>query len=189
MIDLCLATNPISISRIAPYPFYCIDMKQRRPITPEVALIKLETLCARLEHSTGELIQKLRNWGISSSDSEEIIKSLTRDKFVDDRRFASAFARDRLLYSGYGRRRIAMALAQKKVSADIIKEVLVEVLDPEEYFSRLQQIIETKALKMEEVDSWESRNKLYRWAVGRGFESDIVVSALKKVLLRLKSSD
>lgn len=164
-------------------------MKQRRPVTPESALIKLETLCARSEHCTGELLQKLRNWGITPADSDRILKSLRDNRFVDDRRFARAFVRDRLEYSGYGRRRISMALAQKRVAPDIIKEAMAEGIDDETYASRLQQLLHAKASRMDEVQSWESRNKLYRWAIGRGFESDVTVAALKKALAQLKDEE
>lgn len=164
-------------------------MKQRRPVTPESAQIRLETLCARSEHCSGELLQKLRAWGVSPSDSERILQSLRDGRFVDDRRFASAFVRDRLMYSGYGRRRIALALAQKRVDSAIIREALAEGIDSEAYATRLEQLLEIRATRMDETESWESRNKLYKWAVGRGFESDVVVAALKKALSRLKERE
>ena len=56
----------------------------RKPITPQQAMIRLETLCASSEQCTYELRQKLFRWGVGSSDSEKIIESLQRRKFVND---------------------------------------------------------------------------------------------------------
>ena len=53
-------------------------MIQRKPLAPEKALIRLEELCARSEHCTYELEQKLRTWGIVKDDAEAIIYSLQR---------------------------------------------------------------------------------------------------------------
>ena len=160
-------------------------MKQRRPITPEAALIRLETLCSRSERSVGELQAKLRTMGINPSDAVSIIASLKKRRFVDDRRFAPLFAQDKLVYGGYGRYRIKLALINKGVAPDIIAEA-IDALDPEIYSFRLDELVERKARQLPETETYESRNKLYRYAASRGFESDAVVASMKRVLSRLK---
>lgn len=116
-------------------------MIQRKPLAPEKALIRLEELCARSEHCTYELEQKLRNWGIVKDDAEAIIYSLQRRRFVDDARFAASFVRDRYRYGRYGRIRIRMLLRTKRIDSDVIEEALEEI-DDDEYAAILAKLIE-----------------------------------------------
>lgn len=144
----------------------------------------METLCSHSERSEGEIRVKLRNLGLSSAQAESIVKSLVDRRFIDDRRFAGVFARNKLIYSGYGRYRINLALRAKGVAPDIIAEAL-DALDSEAYTNKLDEIIERKARSMSETSGYESRNKIYRYAASRGFESDLIIAALKRVLRRL----
>ena len=93
---------------------------QRKPLSPEMALSRLATLCARAERCRSELEQKLRLWGIGAADSERILSRLEKERYFDDRRFAAAFTRDKALYSHWGRRKIEAALRLKRIEpADI----------------------------------------------------------------------
>lgn len=150
---------------------------QRRPITPENAIVRLETLCARAEHCTYELMTKLRGWGITGSDAEKIIDRLIDNRFVDDLRFAQSFVRDRYRFSGYGRRKIAMALAAKRIPRDTIDEALEEI-DEDVYFDNLRHIVERKASSLD-LSCFEDRNKLYRYVISRGYESSLASRAIK----------
>lgn len=140
--------------------------------------MRAEELCARAEHSSGEIRQKLYRWGVGEDDRDAIIESLERRRFVDDARFAAAFVRDRVEYAGWGRHKIALALYQKRVDRDIIDAALDEV-DMEHYRERLQELMERKCRSMAAPESYESRTKLYRWAVSRGFEPELVAAAIR----------
>ncbi|MDE5967826.1 MAG: RecX family transcriptional regulator, partial [Muribaculaceae bacterium] len=56
------------------------------------------------------------------------------------------------------------------------------------YNNKLEEIIERKARSLPETSDYESRNKIYRYAASRGFESDLIIAALKRVLRRLNST-
>lgn len=157
-------------------------MKTTTPITHEKALERLETLCSRSERCTYELRQKLRTWGVAPSVWEKIIGRLIETRFVDDDRFARMFARDRIVNRGYGRRRVNLLLMQKRIDEPMRRRAIDEAVDDETYESVLAKLLTSRAQRADEIDSWESRNKLYRWAVGRGFESDLVVAVLRRVL-------
>lgn len=150
---------------------------QRKPITAQNALVRLESLCARAEHCSYELLTKLRNWGISGSDAEKIINHLIDNRFLDDQRFANSFVRDRYRFSGYGRRKIALALAAKRVPRDIITNALDEI-DEDIYFDNLRHLIGRKASALD-LSLFDDRNKLYRYGLTRGYESALVAKAIK----------
>lgn len=155
-------------------------------LTPEQALSRLEGICSRSEHCTHELLTKLRSWGIASDDSARIIDSLRENRYVDDTRFARAFARDRIEYSGYGHRRVAMSLAQKRIPSDIIRVAIEEAVEPDRYTEIADRVLMRYARRLEELESWESRNKLYRHGCSRGFESEVVKQSMRRVILMLR---
>lgn len=148
-------------------------------LTPEDAMARAEALCARAEHCSGEIAQKLYRWGITSSDSERIIDSLIDRRFIDDRRFAAAFVRDKVEYAAWGRRKIALALAAKRLDRDIVAEAL-EGIDPEVYAARLAKVLDSKRRSLPEPDTTDGRARLFRHAVARGFEPSLVADMLRR---------
>lgn len=155
-------------------------MIQRRPITAEVAYTRLEALCNRAEHSSGELRKRLRTWGIAPSVAERIIERLQANRLLDDARFARMFVREKIEYCGWGRRKIAVALYTKGVDRDTAAEALDDI-DLESYDRHLLSIVGRKLRSLPEPNSYESRTKAFRFAVGRGFEPDRVIKALESL--------
>lgn len=153
-------------------------MKPRRPATLQQAMARMEELCARAEHSTGEIMQKLLRMGISPADAGRIVQSMTERRFIDDSRFALAFARDKMEYSRWGKRKIALALYQKHVARELIDDAL-DNLDEDRYRTILAELIQAKKRTIAEADTYEGRTKLYRFAASRGFEPDLIAEALR----------
>lgn len=148
-------------------------MIQRKPVTPERALVRAEELCVKAERSSGEIQKKLRQWGIPADEAAKIIASLIERRFIDDRRFCEAFVRDKVNFARWGRRKIAMALYEKGVSRSIYAEVL-DAIDMERYEEGLRHIMEVKRRSIAEPESFEGRTKLFRFAASRGFESELI---------------
>ena len=152
--------------------------RSRKILTPEAALVRAEELCARAEHSSREIKDKFIKWGISPSAAEGLVDSLVDRRFIDDARFASTYAHDKMEYSRWGRRKIAMGLYQKGISRELISEAL-DTLDPESYERRLHETLRAKRRNMADADTYEGRTRLFRHAVSRGFEPDLVIKAIK----------
>lgn len=152
---------------------------QRKPLTAENAQIRLESLCARSEHCSYEIMTKLKGWGIPGDEAEKILKSLIANRFVDDLRFAKSFVRDRYRFSGYGRRKIALGLMAKRIPRDIIDEALDEI-DDDIYFENAMHMAARKAKELD-LSAYEDRNKLYRHLLSRGYESSIAAKAIKSI--------
>jgi len=97
-------------------------------------------MCARSEHCEWELKEKLKRWMISSADAEEILMVLRKGRFYDDRRFASAYVRDKMLYNRWGRRKIVYGLMAKRIPRELIGEALDEI-DEEMYRNVLLEFL------------------------------------------------
>lgn len=154
-------------------------MIQRKIIGPDAALARLEDLCARAEHCESELSDKLRRWGVGAADSARIIASLRQRRYVDDARFARAYVRDKYRFARWGRAKIRLGLVAKRIARDTIAEALDEIED-DTYIGNLRHIIAAKRRALgEEAESYEGRTKIYRFALGRGYESALIARLLK----------
>ena len=65
--------------------------------------------------------QKLSRWGIGEPDARTIVERLVQERFIDEERYAIAFAKDKFRFSGWGRIKIRYALQQKRIgNSDIV---------------------------------------------------------------------
>ncbi len=62
----------------------------------EQALSSLMRLCARAEKSSGDVMRLMARWGVDSSQRDNILQRLLAEKFIDDRRFAAAYVREKI---------------------------------------------------------------------------------------------
>lgn len=157
-------------------------IRSKKTVSPQNALSRLEDLCARSEQCSGEARKKLYNWGISPGDAERIVCSLIERRFIDDSRYCKAFVRDKLYFARWGRRKIMLALIQKRVDRDLASEALSEI-DEDDYIDILKKIVLAKAKTIKDVDTYDGRTRLFRFAVSRGFEPDLVSRVIREIRL------
>jgi regulatory protein len=145
-------------------------MKQK---TEQEAYLTLAALCAQAEHCQWEMVEKMRKWEIPEEAQARIMERLVKERYVDDERFARAFAKDKVRYNKWGRRKVEQALWQKHIDEDIRKNVLNEI-DDEEYLSVLRPLLKQKRKSTKAQNDYELNQKLMRFALGRGFTFDII---------------
>ena len=152
-------------------------LQKKKPITEQEALQKLSALCARAEHSSGEMLEKMRRWQLSEDARERVLDRLIDEKFVDDERFARLFVREKIRFDRWGRRKIEQALYQKGVASDISRRVLDEV-DDEAYVAELKKLIAAKRRSVQAESDYEMRAKLTKYALGRGFSYEVILRCI-----------
>lgn len=145
-------------------------MKQK---TEQEAYLTLAALCAQAEHCQWEMVEKMRKWEIPEEAQARIMERLVKERYVDDERFARAFAKDKVRYNKWGRRKVEQALWQKHIDENIRKNVLNEI-DDEEYLSVLRPLLKQKRKSIKAQNDYELNQKLMRFALGRGFTFDII---------------
>lgn len=155
-------------------------MIQRRPLTFKEALARAEDMCNRAERCTDEVRRKLLRLGVSAADTEAVIERLTAARYIDDARFARLYARDRVEYAGWGRRKIAAALAVRRIPRQAINEAL-DALDQEIYLARLRDIVARRRRSLPDADTYEGRTRIFRHAASRGFEPQLIIDAINSL--------
>lgn len=152
-----------------------------RILTPEMAMSRLAASCARTETCTADAMARLKRWGITPSAASAIIGRLTDESYISDSRYAQAYVRDKYRFAGWGRRKIALGLAAKRIARDIAAEALDEAVDSDEYLAKLTAVVRAKARTMprELHNTYEGRAKLFAFAAGRGFESSLITAVIR----------
>lgn len=139
----------------------------------------MEALCARSEQCSFDIETKLRRTGLSYGQCIEIIESLQKRRFIDDRRFATAFVNDKYRFARWGKRKIKLALAQKRITGDIASEA-IESIDMTQYIEILRELMKSKSRSINEGNTFEGRTKLFRFAASRGFEPDLISNIIRE---------
>ena len=154
------------------------EAPKRKPLSPEKAHAKAESYCAYQERSQQEVRDKLYDWGLYSTQVEQLISTLIQDNFLNEERFALAFAQGKLRIKGWGRIKIKQALKFKRVPDKLIQKALKN-LDYDEYEQKLIAVFQKKDRLLTEKDAFKRRYKLQQYLLGRGFESDLIYEVMK----------
>jgi len=153
--------------------------RAKKNMTVVEALEKTESMCCAAEYCSDDIYKKLDRWGFTSADASKIVGHLHKKKFVDDKRFAISFVRDKYRFSHWGVRKIKLALYRKHLNDSIISEAISNGIDSEEYYSVLISVLRSKSRTLSEGNTYEGRTKLYRFAASRGFEPDLIGKAIR----------
>ena len=154
-----------------------VSGQPRQKLTPPQARSKAEAYCAYQERSQQEVRDKLYHWGLHREDVEEVIATLITDGFLNEERFAMAYASGKFRMNGWGRYKIKQGLTQKAVSAPIIRAAL-RSLDEQEYRDKLLSLLAAKARLEKEQHPYKRKNKLVRYMLGKGYESELILELL-----------
>ncbi|MBR6592918.1 MAG: RecX family transcriptional regulator [Prevotella sp.] len=149
-------------------------MKQ---ISEEDALLRLTSLCSTAEHCSHEMIEKMQRWQLANDAQARIIEYLVKEKYIDDERYARFFAKDKIRYNKWGRRKVEQAMWLKHIDGDIQRDVFDDI-DDEEYIAVLRPLLKTKRKSVKASSDYEMNMKLIRFAMGRGFTMDIIRQCL-----------
>jgi regulatory protein len=141
--------------------------------TLQQARLKAEKYCAYQERSQLEVKNKLLGMGLNISETNEILVDLVRDNFINEERFAYAFARGKLKIKKWGNRKITIALKNKGITENLIQKVIKDI-DPAQYIVELRYTIEKKSRLIKEKDPWKKSGKLKQYLIGKGFEPELV---------------
>ena len=156
--------------------------RERKTKTAQQALQSLMRLCARSEKSTGDALRLMRTWGVPEAEQRGVLDRLLADRYIDNRRYAEAYTREKSQLAGWGERKIAMQLRLKGVERETISTVLAELVADDSRAERLRDKLERKLRTTKAASDYELRGKLLRYALGLGYDYDVAVETVNKVV-------
>lgn len=148
-------------------------------LTKEQALQKLRHFCGYQERCHSEVKEKLYNLGVFKKDHDEIVAALIEEKYLNEERFAIAFAGGKFRLKQWGRVKIEYELKQKQVSSYSIKKALKQI-DEEVYLRVLNKLAEEKYVALKDEQFLVRKKKTMNYLAGKGFEMELVREVVEK---------
>lgn len=155
--------------------------RERKTKTAQQALQSLMRLCSRSEKSTGDALRLMRTWGVPEAEQRGVLDKLIADRYIDNRRYAEAYTREKSQLAGWGERKIAMQLRLKGVERETISAVLAEFMANDSMAERLHEKLSKKLRTIKAANDYELRGKLLRYALGLGYDYDMAAEAVERV--------
>ncbi|MBA2422180.1 MAG: RecX family transcriptional regulator [Chitinophagales bacterium] len=148
-------------------------------LTSLQALERLKKYCAYQERSQHEVRHKLLKLGQYGNDLENIIVKLIEDGFVNEERYAMAFARGKYRMKSWGRNKIIQQLKWKGISDYCVNKAMLQIgLD--DYMLTLIKTLKKKAATLKDVSSFAQKQKLSSFLIRKGYEPEIVWEAVNE---------
>ena len=148
--------------------------------TVEEAKRKIERYCVYQERCHQEIEKKLREMRMIPQAIDEIFGHLIQHNFLNETRFAQAFARGKFRIKKWGKSRITRELKMRKISAYNMKLALKEIED-KEYYTTFDALAEKRLLQMEGVTNIsKKRKKIADYLLYRGWESAMIYEFLNE---------
>lgn len=129
------------------------------------------------ERSHFDTRQKLAGWGVYRDEQEQIIAELIGENFLNEERFARAFASGKFKIKKWGWKKIENQLRRKAVSKYSIARAKEEI-DQTEYLETLAELIEKKEPLIRADTDWERRQKVIRYALAKGYSTADIFKVL-----------
>ena len=138
-------------------------------MTADEILYKLAAKCSTSEQCLSDIEVKLSRYDLTEEERTRILRYLIEEKYIDDRRYAEAFVRDKYRFNKWGRIKIAQGLRLKGIDRETI-DAAMGAIDETEYQDILRDLIKAKRKSTRGKNDYEINGKLMRFATGRGFE-------------------
>ena len=151
----------------------------KKHLTKEQALQKLKHYCTYQERCHSEVKEKLYNLGVWKKDHDEIISALIEENYLNEERFAIAYAGGKWRVKQWGRVKIKYELKQKKVSEYCIKKALQQISE-EEYLAVIKKMADEKYASLKAEQYLVRKKKTMDFLIRKGFEMDLVRKVIEK---------
>lgn len=145
------------------------------------AKIKIAKYCAYQERAHYEVEQKLYTYGLYSDQVQELMAWLITENYLNEERFAIAYAGGKFRVKKWGKIKIRQNLVFKKVSDYSIEKALSQINDTD-YENVLEDLIRAKWRITKAQNIYELRNKIARSAISKGFESEKVWELTRTII-------
>lgn len=140
-----------------------------KTFTLEAAQAAIQRYCAFQERCQSEVEERLRSMGVLPEAQAELVADLMANGFLNEERFARAYARGKFRIKGWGPRKIAQGLQAKRVSSACISLGLSELNEDE-----------VRGYLLRQREKYPDDQEFLAWAYRRGFDRSSAMQALQE---------
>ncbi len=156
------------------------DFFKKKKLNPADALTKIRNYCAYQERAHKEVKQKLFDYGLHTDEVNEIISRLITEGFLNEERFAKAFAGGKFRMKKWGRLKIQNELTMLGLTNRCITRGMKEI-EEKDYQQTLRELLKKKHRMIEEKNAFIKKDKVARYAISKGYEPDLVWALMKEL--------
>ena len=153
--------------------------KPKKVFSRKEAKLKAADYCAYQERSQQEVRDKLYSYGLHYNDVEEVISELITENFINEERFAKAYAGGKFRMKKRGRFKILQGLKKHQISEYCIKKGLLEISEGD-YLDTIEQLISKKRNALNIENEFIANQKIVAYLHQKGFEPNLIWDILRK---------
>jgi regulatory protein len=138
------------------------------------ALQKAKHYCAYQERSHNEVREKLYSFKLHKNEVEQLLTQLIEEDYLNEERFAIAYAGGHFRTKQWGKEKIKYALKQKRVSDYCIRKALAEITTSD-YTKTFFNVADKKLATLKsEKNIFIKKRKLRDYLQQKGFEIKLI---------------
>ncbi len=159
-----------------------MNKRTKKTISLNDALARARKYCALNERTREMVSRKLQEYGVLEGDIQTLLEKLTAEGFLNERRFAKAFAGGKFRMKKWGRNRIKTEMMKKGLPKELVSLGLAE-LNEQDYTKTLDTLLAKKkeALKRKGLGKMQMLASLLRYALQKGFEQNVAMDRIRKL--------
>ena len=148
---------------------------------------RLQKLCSKAEHCRSDVFRKaLKDLEGDREAAGKVVEALVKERYVDDARYAAAFAREKAALQGWGPVKIRFQLRGKGIPEEAISAALAEI-EPEKADAKLEKVLAAKARSLQGDPQFKL--KLLKFGLTRGYNYDQVEKAVSKIIATFAAAE
>lgn len=152
-----------------------------KSFTVDEAKARMESYCAYQERCHQEVRNRLYQMRIIPEAIDHIITHLIEHNYLNETRFAQAFARGKFRTKSWGKNRIISELKRRDISSYTITIALKEIPE-EDYRQSFEELTQKRLNQLSgEKDLQKKRRKLADYLFYRGWEPELVYEKINEI--------
>ena len=136
-------------------------------------------MLARRELSEQQVRQRLARRGYESTDIDDAVTRLREERAIDDARVAEAIARTETSLRRRGKVRVRMQIERAGIAKSIARQATDDVFDGIDDEAQIELALKKRLRGRATIADDREFQRLYRFLVTQGFETDLVMKTLR----------
>ena len=154
---------------------------ERKNIGIDKSRQKIRQFCSYQERSHQEVKEKLYSFGLYKEDVESLLSEMIEENYLNEERYAIAFAGGKFRIKKWGKVKIRYELKQKRISEYCTRLGLASI-DEDEYLKTLHSLFEQKRATLKsEKNIFVKKQKIRSFLMQRGFEPQLISGLLQNM--------
>jgi regulatory protein len=136
-------------------------------------------MLGRRELSERQVRQRLARKDYSQDEIDEAVARLREERAINDQRVAEAIARTETGIRKRGKIRVRLQLERAGIAKDTARQAIDDVFEGIDAHALLEASLRKRLRGRETIEDDREFQRLFRYLVGQGFDSDQVMQALR----------